>query len=163
MFCSAMLPHPQVFNAFFGHFKNTFPCVTLVQATLPYQYTVFNNDFNKYNWKQWRYKSHMEIISNCHNIIFFAMSENCVHSYVSSLQSIESTKNFSLQNRLRYSSTIETIVIVIGLFRSSLFISGLTLFGLWIHQLLGKAFVHAPSILSKTSSYSLKLTCFIIS
>ena len=56
-----MLRHPPIFNACFNHFKNTFPQVTSIQVTLPYQYTVFNNDFNKYNWKQWRSRTSFRI------------------------------------------------------------------------------------------------------
>jgi len=63
----------------------------------------------------------------------FAMSEVCVHSYVSNSHPLESTKNFSLQYSLRYLSTFERVVIALDLFRSSSFMSGLTLFGLRNH------------------------------
>ena len=59
-----------------------------------------------------------------------AMSEVRVHSYVSYCQPLESTMNFSLQYSLRYLGTFERVVIVLDLSKSSLFMSGLTLFGL---------------------------------
>jgi len=59
-----------------------------------------------------------------------AMSEVRVHSYVSYCQPLESTMNFSLQYSLRYLGTFERVVIVLDLFKSSLFMSVLTLFGL---------------------------------
>jgi len=46
----------------------------------------------------------------------FTMSEVCVHLYVCHFSSLEWTKNFWLQYSLRYSSGIETVVIVIGIF-----------------------------------------------
>ena len=78
----------------------------------------------------------------------FAMSEVRVHSYVSYSQSLESTKNFCLQYSLRYWSTFERVVIALGLFRFSSFISVLTfsLFGLRNHQRWGKAYVHASYV-----------------
>ena len=83
------------------------------------------------------------VISNCHKV--FAMSE--VHLYMHYSQSLESTKNFNMQYSLRYLSTFERVVIAWGLFRSSLFISGLTLFGLRNYQLWVKAYVHASYVL----------------
>ena len=80
------------------------------------------------------------VISNCHKFL------RCRKSMHYS-QSLESTKNFSLQYSLRYLSTFERVVIAWGLFRSSLFISGLTLFGLRNYQLWVKAYVHASYVL----------------
>ena len=135
-----MLRHPLVFNACFSHFKNTFPQVTSIQVTLPYQYTVFNNDFNKYNWKQWRSRTSFRIVK-CFRDVGSLRAVTC-----EPFPSLESTKNFSLQYSLRYSSTIETVVIEFGYFISSSFISGLALFALGNHQLcMGKSIVvHAP-------------------
>ena len=66
----------------------------------------------------------------------FATSEVRVHLYMSYSQSLESTKFFCLQYSLRYLSTFERVVIVLGIFRSCLFMSGLSfsLFGLRNHQ-----------------------------
>ena len=79
----------------------------------------------------------------------FATSKVRVHSHVRFSQSLESTKNFCLQYSLRYLSTFETVVIALGLFKSSSFVSGLnfSLFGLRNHQRWGKAYVHAPYVL----------------
>ena len=46
----------------------------------------------------------------------FAMSEVHVHSCMSYSQTLESTKNFSLQYSLRYLRTFERVVIALGLF-----------------------------------------------
>jgi len=51
------------------------------------------------------------IISNCHMFL------RSPHAFV-----LESTKNFYLQYSLRYLRTFERVVIMLGLFRSSLFI-----------------------------------------
>ena len=88
----------------------------------------------------------------------FAMSEVRVHSYVSYSQPLESTKNFSMQYSLRYLRTFERVVIALGLFRSSLFISGLTLFGLWNHQHWEKAYVHASIMPSQLFEFLLDWT-----
>ena len=79
----------------------------------------------------------------------FATSKVRVHSHVRFSQSLESTKIFCLQYSLRYLSTFETVVIALGLFKSSSFVSGLnfSLFGLRNHQRWGKAYVHAPYVL----------------
>ena len=92
----------------------------------------------------------------------FVISKVRMHSYVSYSQSLESIKNFSLQYSLRYLRTFERVVIALGLFRSSLFISGLTLFGLLNHQLWGESirscFLRVMSFKNKTSSFS--IVCF---
>ena len=79
----------------------------------------------------------------------FATSKVRVHSHVRFSQSLESTKIFCLQYSLRYLSTFETVVIALGLFKSSSFVSGLnfSLFGLRNHQRWGKAYVHASYVL----------------
>ena len=120
-------PHPLVFNACFGHFENTFPRVTSIQVTIPYQYAVFNNDFNKYNWKQWRSRTSFRIVI-CFRDIRIMRTFVC-----EPFLSLKSTKMFCLQYSLRYASTIETLVIELGLFISSSCISGLTMFGLGNH------------------------------
>jgi len=73
----------------------------------------------------------------------FAMSEVRLHSFVSYSQPLESTKRFRLQHSLRYLRTFERVVIALGIFRSSSFMSGLILFGLRNHQLWEKAYARA--------------------
>ena len=120
-------------------------CLTLHTRCIWTYYMFSHKHFNQNNDR------------GCHFELSYvlAMSEVRVHSYVSYSQSLESTKNFCLQYSLRYWSTFERVVIALGLFKSSLFISVLTQF-VWSTKpsTLGKSIRIMP-FKNKTMLYSI--------